>query len=50
MMDKELIKEHIALKNKRGFTNKKYDTFLMVKYYKYVSIVKDVDLVKMGIV
>ena len=27
MMDKELIKEHIALKNKRGFTNKKYDTF-----------------------
>ena len=27
MMDKELIKEHIAIKNRRGFTNKKYDTF-----------------------
>ncbi len=27
MINKELIQEHIALKNKRGFTDKKYDTF-----------------------
>ena len=27
MINKELVKEHIRLKNNRGFTNKKYDTF-----------------------
>lgn len=27
MINKELIQEHIALKNKRGFTDKEYDTF-----------------------
>ncbi len=48
-MDKELIKKHIKEKSVQEFTDKKYDTFLMEKYYRYAFIVKDVDLVKMVI-